>query len=121
MSRDERRTGWRRWRDLVLATCTVWLVIQNVLLLTLALWANPSRALAAGAAIARTAFTMGGHLVVLVLAVIMALALAAWLVQAPRPGAAGYPPRGTRAGHSRGAAARVGSGSNAAEEVGDGW
>jgi hypothetical protein len=115
MSRDERRTGWRRWRDLVLATCTVWLLIQNVLLLTLALWANPSRALAAGAAIARTAFTMGGHLVVLVLAVIMALALAAWLVQAPAAA------RGTRAGHPRGAAARVGSGSNAAEEVGDGW
>ena len=115
MSREERRTGWRRWRDLVLATCTVWLVIQNVLLLTLALWANPSRALAAGAAIARTAFTMGGHLVVLVLAVIMALALAAWLVQAPAA------TRGTRAGHPRGTAARVGSGSNAAEEVGDGW
>jgi len=115
MSSDERRTGWRRWRDLVLATCTVWLVIQNALLLTLALWVNPSHALAAGAAIARTAFTIGGHLVVLVLAVIMALALAAWLVQAPAA------VRSHGAGQPRGAAARVGSGSNAAEEVGDGW
>jgi hypothetical protein len=112
MSRDERRTGWRRWRDLVLATCTVWLVIQNVLLLTLALWANPSGALAAGAAVARTAFTLGGFLIVLGLAAIMALALAAWLVQAPVPDWT----------HAHGGMPRYAARDDAArQEVGDGW
>lgn len=86
MSRDGRRTGWRRWREVTLATCTVWLVIQNVVLLALVLRANPGGALAAGATIARTAFAVGGELIVLVLAAALGLALAAWLVQAPAGG-----------------------------------
>ena len=80
---DRKRRGWRRWREIVLAACAVWLVIQNVVILTLVLWANPASALAAGAAIARTAFAMGSQLAVLAMAVVLALALTAWLVQAP--------------------------------------
>jgi len=83
MSRDAKQTGWRRWREVALATCAVWLVIQNLALLAVVVWASPGSALAAGAAIARTAFDVGGQLVVLALAAVMALALAAWLVQAP--------------------------------------
>ncbi len=89
---DRKRRGWRRWREIVLAACAVWLVIQNVVILTLVLWANPASALAAGAAIARS------QLAVLAMAVVLALALTAWLVQAP-------------------AAAR----DDAAEEAGDVW
>ena len=77
--------GWRRWRDLSLAVCTAWLVVQNLALLTLVVWAGPRRALAAGTQLAQTALEVGGQLVVLGLATVMALALAAWLVHAPAP------------------------------------
>src|SRR6185369_10170595 len=76
--------GWRRWRDVGFVVCTAWLVVQNLALLTLVVWAGPHRALAAGTALAQTALHVGGQLVVLALATAMALALAAWLVHAPR-------------------------------------
>jgi len=74
---------WRRWREAAFATCTVWLVLQNMALLALAAWGRPASALAAGTQIARTAITVGGQLLMLVLAVALGLALAAWLVHAP--------------------------------------
>lgn len=74
---------WRRWREAAFATCTVWLVLQNMALLALAAWGHPASALAAGTQIARTAITVGGQLLMLALAVALGLALAAWLVQAP--------------------------------------
>jgi hypothetical protein len=86
---SERRVGasqaspWRRLRETAFATCTVWLVLQNVALLALAGWGHPTSALAAGTAIARTAITVSGQLFVLVLAAALGLALAAWLVHAP--------------------------------------
>lgn len=83
MSAEIVRTGWRRWREAVFATCTVWLVLQNIALLALVAWSNPASALAAGAAVARTALTLGGQLVMIVLAVGAGLALAAYLVHAP--------------------------------------
>jgi hypothetical protein len=58
-------------------------VLQNVALLALAAWGHPARALAAGTAIARTAITVSGQLFMLVLAVALGFALAAWLVHAP--------------------------------------
>src|SRR5580765_8460587 len=76
-------SAWRRWREAAFATCTVWLVLQNVALLALAAWGHPASALAAGTAIARTAITVSGQLFMLVLAVALGLALAAWLVHAP--------------------------------------
>lgn len=80
----ERKAGsWRQWREAVFATCTVWLVLQNLGLLALLAWGYPASALAAGTAIARTAFTLGGQLGMLVLALALGLALAAWLVHAP--------------------------------------
>ena len=77
--------GWRRWRDVGFVVCTAWLVVQNLALLTLVVWAGPHRALAAGTTLAQTALHVGGQLVVLALATAMALALAAWLVHAPAP------------------------------------
>ena len=85
MSPERQVRGWRRWRDLAFVVCTAWLVVQNVALLSLVVWAGPRRALAAGTALAQTALEVGGQLVVLALATIMALALAAWLVHAPAP------------------------------------
>ena len=85
MSAERQGRGWRRWREVGLAVCTVWLVVQNLTLLSLVVWAGPSHALAAGVAVAQTALHLGGELVVLALATAMALALAAWLVHAPAP------------------------------------
>lgn len=85
MSPDRNVRGWRRWRERVLAVCAAWLVVQNLALVTLVVWAGPSHALAAGVAVAQTALQLGGQLVVLGLATAMALALAAWLVHAPDP------------------------------------
>ena len=75
--------SWRRWREAAFATCTVWLVLQNVTLLTLVAWGNPASALAAGSAVAKTAITLSGQLCLLGLAVALGFALAAWLVHAP--------------------------------------
>jgi hypothetical protein len=83
MSADHVRTGWQRWREAVFATCTVWLVLQNIALLAVVVWGNPASALAAGAAVAKTALTLGGQLGMLMLAVALGLALAAYLVHAP--------------------------------------
>lgn len=83
MSAENVRKNWRRWREAIFATCTVWLVLQNVVLFTLVAWGKPENALAAGAALARTAVSVGGQAIVLVLAVVLGLALAAWLVHAP--------------------------------------
>jgi len=85
MSAERQGRGWRRWRDVVLAVCAAWLVVQNLTLVTLVVWAGPRHALAAGVAVAQTALQVGGQLVVLALATAMALALAAWLVHAPDP------------------------------------
>jgi len=85
MVAERQGRGWRRWRDLGLAVCTAWLVVQNLALLTLVVWAGPRYAFSAGVALAQTALEVGGQLVVLGLATAMALALAAWLVHAPAP------------------------------------
>src|ERR1044072_6072432 len=98
---------WRRWREAMFATCTVWLVLQNVALLALVAWGHPASALAAGgadaenapsfrggplplgfavaagAAIAKTALSLSARLLLVVLAVAMGFAFAAWLVHAP--------------------------------------
>lgn len=89
MSPERQVSGWRRWRDAGLAVCAAWLVVQNLVLVTLVVWAGPAHALAAGMAVARTAFQICGQLVVLALATAMALAFAAWLVHAPGPGGRG--------------------------------
>jgi len=86
MSAERERNGWRRWRDGAFATCTVWLVLQNLGILALVAWGKPESALAAGVAVARTAVAFGGQLLVLLLAAMLGLALAAWLVHAPGPG-----------------------------------
>lgn len=83
MSAETRTQGLRRWREAAFATCTAWLVVQNVGLLGLIVWGRPADALAAGESIARTAVTWGGPLLGVFLAVVSALALAAWLVHAP--------------------------------------
>ena len=85
MTAERQGRGWRRWREVGLAVCTAWLVVQNLALVTLVVWAGPSHALAAGVAVAQTALQVGGQLIVLALASAMALALAAWLVHAPGP------------------------------------
>jgi hypothetical protein len=74
---------WRRLREAAFATCTVWLVLQNMALLALATWGHPASALAAGTEIARTAITLSAQLFMLALAAALGLALAAWLVHAP--------------------------------------
>jgi hypothetical protein len=84
MSAEARNTSWRRWREAAFATCTAWLVVQNVGLLGLVAWSRPTDALAASESLARTAATWGGPLLGVFLAVVSALALAAWLVHAPR-------------------------------------
>jgi len=89
MSAERKLKDWRRWRDVVLAVCTAWLVLQNLTLVTLVVWAGPGRAIAAGTSLANAAFHLGGQLVVLALATVMALALAAWLVHAPAVDARG--------------------------------
>ncbi len=83
MSAEVRKTGWRHWREAVFATCTAWLVVQNVGLLALVTWGRPADALAAGDSIARSAITWGGTLLGVFLAAVTGLALAAWLVHAP--------------------------------------
>ena len=100
MSAERLGNGWRRWRDVGLAVCTAWLVVQNLALVTLVVWAGPRRALAAGVAVAQTALQVGGQLVVLALATAMALALAAWLVHAPDP-RDGAEPRAMEVGRHR--------------------
>ena len=80
---DPQGKPWRRWREAAFATCTVWLVLQNLALLSLAAWGHPASALAAGTALARTAIAMSGQLFILMLAAILGLALAAWLVHIP--------------------------------------
>jgi hypothetical protein len=76
-------SAWRRWREAAFATCTVWLVLQNVALLALATWGHPASALAAGTQLAQTVITVGGQLCMLALAAALGLALVAWLVHAP--------------------------------------
>jgi len=83
MSAESRSRGWQRWRETVFATCTAWLILQNMALLALVAWGHPGSALAAGAAIAKTAITLSGQLFVLMRAVALGLALAAYLVHAP--------------------------------------
>ncbi len=83
MSAELGRKGWRRWRDGAFAACTVWLVLQNAVVIALVASVGPENALAAGAAAARTAVAWSGHLLVVLLASILGLALAAWLVHAP--------------------------------------
>ena len=90
MSPERKVSGWRRWRDAGLAVCAAWLVVQNLVLVTLVVWAGPTHALAAGVTVARTALQLGGELVVLALATAMALAFAAWLVHAPGPQGRGH-------------------------------
>ncbi len=89
MRADARGKGWRRWREVVFATCTAWLVLQNVALLVLMACGNPASAWAAGAAVARTAITLGGQLCMVGVAVVIGLALAAYLVHAPADKTAG--------------------------------
>jgi len=79
----EVRGSWRRWREVIFATCTVWLVLQNVVLFSVVAWSKPADALAAGAAMARTAWTMTVPAMLVLGAMGLGLALAAWLVQAP--------------------------------------
>ena len=86
MSRDGDAKGWRRWRDAAFATCTAWLVLQNLMLLALAAWGRPGSALAAGTAIATSALSLWSRLCMLALAVALGLALAAYLVHAPVTG-----------------------------------
>lgn len=82
--RDEvTRSGWRRWREAAFATCTAWLVLQNLALFAIVAWGHPGTALAAGTALARTAITVSGQLLVIAMAVALGLAFAAWLVHAP--------------------------------------
>ena len=76
----------RRWREAAFALCTVWLVVQNVLLLSFVAWGHPVSALAAGAAIAKTAQAVATRVWMLAAAGVLALALAAYLVRAPDPG-----------------------------------
>ena len=83
MSAEARRTGWRRWREAAFATCTAWLVVQNVGLLTFVTWGRPADAQAAGEVLAHSAITWGGALLGVFLAAVTGLALAAWLVHAP--------------------------------------
>lgn len=86
MSAETRKLGWRRWREAAFATCTAWLVVQNVGLLalvTLIAWGRPADAQAAGDTLARTAVTWGGALLGVFLAAVTGFALAAWLVHAP--------------------------------------
>lgn len=83
MSPDRVRKDWRRWREVIFATCTVWLVLQNVVLFSIVAWTKPTSALAAGAAMAKSAMTVSLPALVLLAAVLFGLALAAWLVQAP--------------------------------------
>lgn len=68
---------------MLFATCTAWLVLQNLAIVALVAWGHPARAFAAGTALARTAITASGQLLVLALAAALGLALAAWLVHAP--------------------------------------
>jgi len=82
-SSGQHANPWRRWRERAFATCTVWLVLQNMALVALAAWGHPAGALAAGTAFVRTAISVSGQLFVGVLAVALGLALAAWLVHAP--------------------------------------
>jgi hypothetical protein len=75
--------NWRRWREAVFATCTAWLVLQNVMLFSIVAWTKPENAVAAGREIARTAISMSGPAMMLLMVVVLGLALAAWLVHAP--------------------------------------
>ena len=83
MSAETLRSGWRRWREAAFATCTAWLVVQNVGLLALMTWGRPADAQAAGETLAHSAITWGGALLGVFLAAVTGLALAAWLVHAP--------------------------------------
>ena len=83
MSSEDRNPSWRRWREAVFATCTAWLVLQNIILFTLFAWDRPGDAIAAGADLARKAATAGLPLLPFAMAAVLALALAAWLVHAP--------------------------------------
>lgn len=83
MSPENRHPNWRRWREAVFATCTVWLVLQNIILFTVFAWSDPNDALAAGADLARKAAVAGVPLMSILAAAVLGLALAAWLVQAP--------------------------------------
>jgi hypothetical protein len=71
------------------ATCTVWLVLQNLGLIALVALGHAGGALAAGTAVARAAVTAGAPLFLLAAAGALALALAAWLVHAPFPDGTG--------------------------------
>ena len=86
MSPEDVRMNWRRWREAIFATCTVWLVLQNVVLFSIVAWSKPASALAAGAAMARTAMSVTLPGLALLLAVALGVALAAWLVQVPAGG-----------------------------------
>lgn len=83
MSAESRKSGLQRWREAAFATCTAWLVVQNVALLALITWGRPADALAASDSIARVAMSWGGALLGVFLAAVTGLALAAWLVHAP--------------------------------------
>lgn len=83
MSPESVKMNWRRWREAIFATCTVWLVLQNVVLFSIVAWSKPTSALAAGAEFARSAMSLAVPALLLLMAVLLGVALAAWLVQAP--------------------------------------
>lgn len=81
--RSELLSWWRRWRVAVFATCTVWLVIQNALLVAVLLLGGARPALAAGTAVARVALQAAAPFFIVSLASVLGLGLAAWLVHTP--------------------------------------
>ena len=100
MKAERNSHDWRRWRDAAFATCTVWLVLQNMILLALLAWGRPGPAFAAGTAVARAALSWGGPLTALALAVAMGFGLGARLVHTPPAprGPGGHAPAGVAGG-----------------------
>jgi hypothetical protein len=84
MSADRDVRGWRRWREAAFATCTLWLLLQNLALFAILAWGHPTQALATGRGLVRAAMGLGPGLTILGAAGLTGFALAAWLVHAPR-------------------------------------
>jgi hypothetical protein len=78
MHRIDDRGGVRRVRDVVCGVCTVWLVVQNVVLATMIAWGIHVSVFAGGASVARAALHVAG--VAWALSVTAALVVVFWLL-----------------------------------------
>ncbi len=79
-----RGAGWRKVRDVAFAVCTLWLVIQNAMLLVYGLTRRPAPGWAAMVTLARDAVGVLAPLWMVACAAVLGWAFMTWLARGVR-------------------------------------